>query len=95
MESEKFLLSLEHSNTLRPKFSIKRSGYPILEISWDGKTMQVPMAEILNFARRWEADYEARRQAPERPETFSIFPYPLMETKMNDPDCIEVGWWVE
>lgn len=35
--------------------------------------MQVPMAEILNFARRWEADYETRRQAPERPETFSIF----------------------
>ena len=78
-----------------PSFPIKHGGYPMLEISRDGKTMQVPMAEILIFARRWQADYGTRRQAPERPETFSIFPYPLMETKMNDPDCIEVGLWVE
>ena len=67
----------------------------MLEIVQDGKLMQVPMAEILNFARRWEADYEARRQAPDRPPSFFIFPYPFMETNMNDPDCVEVGWWVD
>ena len=95
MESQKFLRSLEHTNARRPKFSIKHGGYPMLEIVQDGKLMQVPMAEILNFARRWEADYEARRQALDRPPSFFIFPYPFMETNMNDPDCVEVGWWVE
>ena len=73
MESQKFLRSLEHTNSRRPKFSIKHECYPMLEIVQEGKFMQVPMAEILNFARRWEAVYEARRQVPERPETFSIF----------------------
>ena len=67
----------------------------MLEIVQNGKFMQVPMAEIFNFARRGEADYKARRQAPDRPTGFFIFPYPLVETNMNDPDCVEVGWWVE
>ena len=95
MESQKFLRLLEHTTSRRPKFSIKHGGYPMLEIVQYGKFMQVSMAEILNFARRWEADYEARRQAPDRPPSLFIFSYPLVETNMNDPDCVEVGLWVE
>lgn len=92
MESEKFLRSLNHTNPARPKFSISRGVYPMLEISIDGISTQVPMAEILSFARRWEADHEAQLRARVRPNSLSIFPYPLMETKLNDPDCIEVRW---
>ena len=95
MESQKFLRSLEHTNARRPKFLIMHGCYPMLEIVQNGKFMQVPMAEIFNFARRGEADYEARRQAPDRPPSLFIFPYPLVETNMNDPDCVEVGWWIE
>lgn len=92
MESEKFLRSLEHTDPLRPIFSIKHKGYPMLEISHDGKSMQVPMAEILNFARRWEADYQAQREIRKEINRLYFFPYPLMNINMNDPDAIEIGW---
>jgi hypothetical protein len=92
MESEKFLRSLEHTNPLRPMFLINHKGYPMLEISHDGKSMQVPMAEILNFARRWDADYEAQREARKEIDRLYVFPYPLMNLNLNDPDVREVGW---
>ena len=92
MESEKFLRSLEHTNALRPKFSIKHEGYPMLEISQDEKSMQVPMAEILSFAQRWRADYEAQREARSDSTKLAVYPYPLYSTNMNDPDVVDVGW---
>ena len=95
MESAEFLQSLEHSNSARPKFSIKRGGYPMLEISHGGQCMQVPMAEILIFARRWQSDHDSRREVRRASGMLDLFPYPLMNTRLNDPDCIGVAWWVE
>lgn len=95
MESPEFLQSLEHSNSKRPKFSIKRGDYPMLEISQGEQCMQVPMAEILVFARRWQSDHVAQRDARIAAGRLDLFPYPLMNTRLADPDCIGVAWWVE
>ena len=64
----------------------------MLEISQDGQVMRVPMAEILNFARRWDADFEARRLAQAGEGRLFRFPYSLLNTRLTDPDCIDVGW---
>ena len=56
--------------------------------------MEVPIAEILNFARRWEADREAQRARPTR-TGLNLYPYPMYGTRVDDPDCLEVGWSVE
>lgn len=66
----------------------------MLEISLNGQAMQVPMAEILSFARRWEADYAALQRTPPRSTSLPVFPYPLMDTNVNDPDCIDVEWGI-
>lgn len=92
MESPEFLQSLDHQNPLRPKFSIRHEGYAMLEISKDGQVMRVPMAEILIFARRWEADFSARRLAQAGEDRLFLFPYSLMDTRLTDPDCIDVRW---
>ena len=92
MESIEFLRSLEHNNSLRPKFSLKRGEYPMLEISQGEQCMQVPMAEILEFARRWRGDHDAQRQARKLSGTLDRFPYPLMNTRVTDPDCSDIAW---
>ena len=92
MESPEFLQSLDHQIPLRPKFSIRHEGYAMLEISQDRQVMSVPMAEILNFARRWEADLKARRLAHIWSGRLSLFPYSLLNTRLTDPDCIDVRW---
>ena len=94
MESAEFLRSLEHSNPDRPTFSIKRGVYPMLEISNGDQRMHVPMAEVLEFARRWRADHDAQRPARIASGKLDIFPYPLMSTRLTDPDCSSIGWWV-
>lgn len=91
-KAKSFLRSLEHTNPLRPRFSIDHKGYPMLKISYDGKCMQVPMAEILNFARRWEAAHEAQGEARKEVNRLYVFPYPLMNINLNDPDVVEIGW---
>ena len=92
MESAKFLRSLEHNNLRRPKFSIKLGGSPMLEIVQGGQVMQVPMGEILIFVRRWQADHDAQRPARVASGRLDLFPYPLENTNLNDPDCLEVRW---
>ena len=94
MESPEFLRSLEHINPHRPTFSIKRGVYPMLEISHGDQLMDVPMAEILEFAWRWRADHDAQRPARMASGDLDLFPYPLMDTMLTDPDCSRVGWWV-
>ncbi len=92
MESTDFLHSLEHTNPLRPKFSIMRAGYPKLEISLGGQVIQVPMAEILEFARRWQADHDAQRNSRIASGRLDIYPYPLMCTSTADPDIRLDAW---
>ncbi len=94
-ESAQFLETLEHDNPDRPRFSIKPNGYENLQISFNGQVMCVPMAEVLLFARRWEADFEARRKAQRSKGALCLFPYNLMKTNLNDPDLRNLHWWVE
>jgi hypothetical protein len=92
-ESADFLASLQHSNSERPTFSIDPGGTGQLDVWFQGKHLRLPMSEVLNFARRWQADFEQRRQAMQRAGSLMLFPYPLYNTKLDDPDCTGV-WWV-
>ncbi len=93
-ESDKFLRALVHTNPHRPTFEIGEGVDTQLRITFKGQTMEVPISEILNFARRWEADHKAQQALPTR-TTLNIYPYPVYGTRMDDPDCLKVGWWVE
>ena len=95
IESAQFLESLEHDNPYRPRFTIKPGLYENLEIGFRGQVMCVPMAEVLVFARRWEADFESRRQAQQDSGRLCLFPYSLMNTNLNDPDIRSLRWWPE
>lgn len=92
-ESAEFLATLEHNNPHRPSFKIKPSGYENLEISFNGQVMCIPMAEVLLFARRWEADFKLKDEAARRRGELCLFPYNLMNAGMNDPDVRDVPWW--
>lgn len=94
-EAAQFLESLEHDNPHRPRFRIKPKCYENLEIAFHGQVMCIPMAEVLLFARRWEADFELRRQAQQDSGQLCLFPYNLMNTNLNDPDRRNLRWWVE
>lgn len=94
-ESAEFLETLEHDNPQRPRFRIKPRGYENLEISFNGQVMCIPMAELLLFARRWEADFESRRQVQQDSGQLCLFPYNVMNTNLNDPDLGNLRWWVE
>ena len=82
-----------HTNSKRPMFEIGQGMDAQLRTTFEGQTMEVPIAEILNFARRWEADYAAQQARPTR-TTLNIYPYPLYGTRLDDPDCLEVDWCV-
>ena len=94
-ESAQFLESLEHDNPDRPRFRIKPKCYENLETTFRGQVMFIPMAEVLLFARRWEADFESRRQAQQDSGKLCLFPYSFMNTNLNDPDIKNLRWWVE
>ena len=94
-ESAQFLESLQHDNPERPRFTIRRGVYENLEIELHGQVMRIPMAEVLAFARRWEADQAAQRAAQKGAPTLAIFPYPLMRSKLDDPDIKNLRWWPE
>ncbi len=91
-ESPEFLRSLEHTNPLRPRFAIRRDGYPMLEVQYNGQQSQIPMAEVLEFARRWSADYESRQAARQLAGGLAVFPYPLMNVSLNDRDVRGLAW---
>ena len=93
VESAQFLESLEHDNPDRPRFTIKPGVYESLEIGFCGRFICLPMAEVLTFARRWEADLQAQRAERKGATTLALFPYPLMSVKMNDPDVRDLCWW--
>ena len=95
IESTQFLESLQHDNPERPRFAIKRGGYENLEIGFRGQVMCIPMAEVLVFVQRWQADQDSQRAARAGPPTLSICPYPLMNVQLNDPDARSRRWWPE
>ncbi len=94
-ESAEFFETLEHDNPQRPRFRIKPSGYENLEISFNGQVMCIPMTEVLLFARRWEADFKLKDEAARRKGDLCLFPYNLMNARMNDPDVGNLRWWPE
>ena len=93
VESAQFLESLEHDNPDRLRFTIKPGLYENLEIGFRGQVMCVPMAEVLVFARRWEVDLKAQRAGQKDTTTLALFPYPLMNVNLNDPDVRNLRWW--
>jgi hypothetical protein len=93
VESAQFLESLEHDNPDRPRFTIKPGVYENLEIEFHGQLMCVPIAEVLAFARQWEADLKAQRAGRKEATTLALFPYPLMSVNLNDPDVRNLRWW--
>ncbi len=89
-ETDEFLRSLRHDNPLRPRFTIKPAEFDtMLEIVHKGQRMEVPIAEILSFAARWQADQDKR--AALDPHRLRVHPYPLYNTRIDDPDGCE--WW--
>lgn len=64
-----------------------------IEVSFNGQVMCIPMAEVLLFARRWEADFELKDEAARRRGELCLFPYNLMNAGMNDPGVRDVPWW--
>ena len=91
-ESPEFLRSLEHSNPSRPKFEIGHRMDARLKITFEGQTLEVPISEILNFARRWESDRKTQRDS-RTGSGLNIYPYPLYGTRLLDPDCADAPWW--
>lgn len=84
-ESVEFLSSLDHTNPHRPKFRII-PGPDDLEITFKGQVMVVPIAEVLDFANRWDADHEAKRPAAIAKGHLFLHPYPLYNVRLQDPD---------
>lgn len=58
----------------------------MLEIKHRGQSIQVPLSEILNFASSWQADYSEREKQIQSAGGLSLFPYPLYNGRLNDPD---------
>lgn len=93
-ESEEFLRSLNHSNPARPRFEIGTEMDAQLTITHHGKSMAVPISEVLEFARRWRVDFEKERarRIAEGVHGLQLYAYPLYDTNFNDPDVKEVDW---
>ena len=51
------------------------------------------MAEVLTFARRWEADLQGQRAERKDATTLALFSYLLMIVKMNNLDVRELRLW--
>jgi len=92
VESAEFMATLNHTNLERPVFGILRAGYPMLLIDYLGQRMEVPMAEILEFARRWREDFESQRPKSMAAGKLHLVPYSLISTRLDDPDVREVAW---
>jgi len=86
-ESAEFLASLEHDNPGRPVFRIVPAVVDTqLEISFHGQRMLLPIAEVLHFAVRWQADQDMQRAAKAPHTTLRIHPYPIFGARMIDSD---------
>jgi len=94
-ESTQFLESLEHDNPDRPRFKIKRGVYENLQIDFRGQVMCIPMAELLAFARRWEADQKSQQTARVGVPGLGVHPYPIMSASLDDPDIRNLRWWTD
>ena len=94
-ESAEFLATLNHDNPDRPRFAIQGGIYPMVEVAFVGRRMSMPMAEILSFAKRWEADWDLRVMANQGKRQLSIYPYPLTATRNTDPDVSSLKWWAQ
>lgn len=92
IESEEFLNSLNHSNPDRPHFAIGLGTDAQLTISHQGQVMHVPISEVLSFAQRWNADQDHQWATGKKAGGLRIFPYPLYRVRMQDADCVGVGW---
>ena len=92
-ESTQFLESLQHDNADRPRFTVQRGVYENLEIGFRGQVMCIPMAELLAFARRWEAEQESQRAARVGGPSLAVHAYPLMNANLDDPDVRNLRWW--
>lgn len=94
-ESITFLKSLEHTNPHRPRFEIGTGMDTPLAITHHGQCLSVPIAEILEFARRWREDFEEQRarRIAEGVHGLQLYPYPLYSTRLTDPDCADVERW--
>ena len=91
-ETVEFLLSLEHHNQLRPRFAIGQGANPMLSISFRGANMDVPMAEVLEFARRWNKSNASLHSNMLAGETLLRHPYPLFNVRVDDPDVTGLTW---
>lgn len=91
-ESARFLRSLEHRNPERPRFFIDPTGYENLEIRHRGQSIRLPMAEVLAFARRWEADAWSRHESASVRRTLSTDAHPLRNVRPDDPDVARDGF---
>ena len=92
-EIARFLASLEHENPCSPKFTFSRGSVEtMLVISFNGQQLEVPAGEVLGFARRWYDDFEDGRPTAQAAGQLHLFPYPLMRTTFNDPDCKDLAW---
>lgn len=90
-ESDEFLESLKHRNPGRPLFKILKGQYTnFLSITFKGQTLTVPIGEILDFARRWERDFERKQRYMAECGGSSMYPYALMGTRLDDPDVEEI-----
>lgn len=85
-ESPEFIASLNHTNPERPRFTIGTGMDARVLIEFNGQSLAVPIAEILKFARRWEADFERQRAKEKQAGRLGLFPYPLYGTRLDDPD---------
>jgi hypothetical protein len=92
IESLAFLPSLAHDNLQRPRFKIIHQMNAQLEITHEGKSMCVPISEILNFAQRWNAEFEVYRKQYQPSGHLALYPYPLYSVNLNDPDVVAVDW---
>ena len=92
VESEEFLNSLNHDNPGRPHFAIGTGIDAPLTITHQGQVMQLPMAEVLNFAQRWKADQDLQCDTGKKTGGLRIFPYPLYRVRIQDADAVNVGW---
>lgn len=88
-ESKEFLESLAHDNPERPRFTINNGN---LEISLKGNAVTIPMAEVLGFAGRWNADFEKARDKARLEGRMMLYPYSLLNTRLTDPDAQNIRW---
>jgi hypothetical protein len=92
IESENFSDSLNHSNPARPHFAIGTGMDAQMTITHQGQVMQLPIAEVLSFVQRWNADQDHQWETGMKRAGLRLFPYPLHSVRMTDPDAVGVSW---